>query len=120
MSPTDFACAFSPWFAKIADRCATETGCKANGTVEATTSDDGCVVDIAMDRPNDAFVTCVVRDVGSVRCPCGKVTASYFLGLGNNGCTPCGREFVCPNGDVCVAGQCVRASPDAGKRDAGG
>jgi len=114
--PTDLPCNFSYWAPQVAKRCARETGCKTNGTIEVRMNDEGCVSAILMDQPNDEFVQCVVQEFGSVRCPCGAGVASQFLGVGNVGCIECSQEFPCPSGSVCRRGECV---PEADAGDGG-
>jgi len=106
----DFPCGFSSWIVSLAERCQEETGCKTNGHLEVTLGEDGCVAEIAMNQPNDDIVACLAEEIGSTSCPCERPeTVSHFFGLGNDGCgSDCSIEFPCPEGERCVAGECVR------------
>ncbi|WP_234022492.1 hypothetical protein [Sorangium cellulosum] len=73
---------------RTAARCQEETGCKTNGWLEVGMDDDGCVVEIGMDEPNDEIVACLVAEFGAVRCPCTAGRTIYFFGLGNAGVCP--------------------------------
>jgi hypothetical protein len=81
--PVDFPCDFDRWVDTMAAKCQEATGCRTNGWVRVKLGGDGCVNEIDMDQPNDAIVACLVMEFGSVRCPCGAVTRTYFFGLGN-------------------------------------
>lgn len=88
--PVDFPCAFQSWVTSTAKDCQYATGCKTNGWLEVKLSDDGCVVAIGMDEPNEEIVACLLEELGSLRCPCDESETKHFFGIGNDG--------VCPDG----------------------
>lgn len=86
--PIDFTCQLEPWVRDVADECQRATGCETNGWLEVTMGDDGCVVEIGMDQPDEDFAACVADAMGAARCPCGAATTRYWLGEGHAGSCP--------------------------------
>jgi hypothetical protein len=84
----DFPCDFASWVNSTAAACQQATGCQTNGWLEVEMGSDGCVVEIAMDEPNDEIVACLLAEFGSVRCPCDARQITYFFGQGNQGVCP--------------------------------
>jgi hypothetical protein len=116
----DFPCDFAYWVPVLAQECQVATGCETNGWVEIELGDDGCASALNMDQPNDAFVACVVQELGTHRCPCEAQSVRHFLGLDNDGCVPpddeCrSGEFPCDVGQICVDGRCVADEGAAGQ-----
>ena len=85
--PNDFPCGFDDWIFETAESCQTTTGCKTNGWLEVKLSADGCVVEIGMDQPNDAILSCLLTELGATRCPCSVSSTRYYFGSTNTG--PC-------------------------------
>jgi hypothetical protein len=116
----DFPCDFAYWVPVLAQECQQATGCETNGWVEIELGDDGCASALHMDQPNEAFVSCVVHELGTHRCPCEAQSVRHFLGLDNDGCVPPDRdcrsgEFPCDVGQICVDGSCVADGAAAGQ-----
>lgn len=88
MGPNDFICGFAEWVRTLARECQKQTGCKTNGWLTVKMSDDGCVSEIGMDRPNPEIVACLLEKLGAERCPCPAIETTYYFGEGNSGKCP--------------------------------
>ncbi|MDI1451028.1 hypothetical protein [Polyangium sp. 6x1] len=83
----DFPCGFEDWAIATAKACQEASGCKTNGWLEVKMGPGGCVEAIGMEEPNDEVVSCLVAEMGAVKCPCGEGISKYYFGSGNAG--PC-------------------------------
>lgn len=88
--PNDFICGFAEWVRAAARDCQKKTNCKTNGWLTVKMSDDGCVSDLGMDRPNPEIVACLLEKLSAERCPCPAIETTYYFGEGNSGSCPDG------------------------------
>jgi hypothetical protein len=86
VGPVDFPCSFDIWVQQIAADCRAATDCTANGWLEVTMGEEGCVTSIGMNQPSQPMIDCVVEAVGEVRCPCPSGVETVYFGEGNSGC----------------------------------
>jgi hypothetical protein len=86
----DFPCGFDGLVFETAEACQVKTGCQTIGWLEVRLGDDGCVIEIGMDHPNDAMVACLLDEFGAVRCPCPVSSYTYYFGSTTTGLCPDG------------------------------
>jgi hypothetical protein len=116
----DFVCDFDRWLRSLSDTCESRTGCQTNGWLEVVTSPEGCAMELRMEDPDPAFVSCLSSELNQYRCgTCGDVLGARFLGASNDGCpgadVPCGTgEIRCAPGSACQEGICVENAAGAG------
>jgi hypothetical protein len=78
-STVDFPCGKTQWFARLVADCRAQVGC-VGGFLTLRVEGGGCVSEIGMTQENQAFVACLVAELGVKRCPCPPLLDTLYLG----------------------------------------